>query len=534
MVKRVRRDFHAGHSPDQLSPVTVTQPSPRPADVQMDAARPEQPVSAVPAATAVVSKPSAAADPTHTAAQAAPAPPLPAAVADTTEGSRGRPEGARTARPASETDAGGKPASNATAQTEGGSSQHDRRTTRSQPSVPAHEGPASGAQTSASPSSRAALTAACTDATAHEQSAGEDATRSVVKDPPTQRQAKPKQSPLALRVSRGSAGPAAAAKMHRAAVQGPGWKRKAAALSDGSAKVGAALPPPGNKRGKQQKAAAAAAAKAFVRAPRFDSVASKAGTKRAEVKLAPWQVFETPLRFRSHGSLDDASDGAQQKSDVVCGQAHSVKTPANGIGANAEPSQLAPEPTASAQTAAGPVPDAAATWSAKAQTGSPATLEAARRGASSAAAPDPRAEAPAGAANRIPGDASAVITPALRPATRSAAPAPSANGAAVSTASPAANGGFQLSQLPNGKVHAEEEQPAEVAPMMPARRSGLRRQTAEGQVRPLCRRAYGGNVLFKQHHRQRLQKIAGAFVSRLSPYRPSSAAPDDDTCVKAL
>ncbi len=466
---------------------------------------------------AVEGRPSATADPAHDAAQAVSAPPLPFSTAYTADGTEDRSAPEREAQPASASDAEGKAARNATAPTAGVNSQPDRWTTRSQPSVPTHEGSASGAQTAASPQARAAVAQARTEATAHERSAGEDATRPPVQEPTAERQAKPKRSPLALRVSRGSAGPAAAAKMHRAAVQGLGWKRKAAALSDGSAKVGAALPPPGNKRGKQQKAAAAAAAKAFVRAPRFDSVAAKAGTKSTEVKLAPWQAFETPLRFRSHASVDDASDGEQQKPDVVCGPAHSPQAPAHKFGANAKASQLAGEPIASAQKAVDRMADAAATGSPKAQTGSLAQPVGAPKGVPPSAAPDPRAkaEAPAVAAQRTPGDASVVSSPALRPAKQSAARAPAANSAAVSTASPVANGGFQPIQLPNGKVQADKEQPAEVAPMVPARRSGLRRQTAEGQVLLLCRRACGDIVLSKQHHRI-LQRFAGASVLMLS------------------
>ena len=106
----------------------------------------------------------------------------------------------------------------------------------------------------------------------------EDATRSVAKD---SRQRSGRQSRNGHRrrcaCSRGSAGPAAA--VPRCTVpqcKELGWKRKAAALSDGSATTAAAaLPLTGNTRAKQQKAAAAAAAKAFVRAPRFDAASPR-------------------------------------------------------------------------------------------------------------------------------------------------------------------------------------------------------------------------------------------------------------------
>ena len=484
-MKRVRRDARAPHSPAQaaqLSPDTASQPSPRPVEHQTDAAHLQQPASALPANTAIAGKPSASAEPAHHALQAAPASAMATTAADTTNGTAGRPAGAQNPQPAK--DAGGRPARDAAARTEGGNSQPDRRTIRSQPlAQEAHDRPASGAQT-ATPAPPAAATAARTEATAHERSAGEagDASRSPAKQSAAQRQVKPKRSPLALRVSRGSAGPAAAAKMHRAAVQEVGWKRKAAALSDGSAKMGTALPA-GNKRAKQQKAATAAAAKAFVRAPRFDSVASKAGTTRAKIKLAPWQAFETPLRFRSHASAGDASGGAQQNPDMIGSAADPSKVHNSADEAVAKTSQLPLRPTGSAQKAAA---EEVAVRSAKVRLGNAAEPSDTPSGDAPAADLKLQADASAGPAKQTSGEAPAVATPAARPAKRSRVPPATADGAAVRSAQLMGDGGRQPTQPPYDETHATEYLPAEIVPM---RRAGLRRQTTDGQVRSRCRRA---------------------------------------------
>ena len=211
-------------------------------------------------------------------------------------------------------------------------SQQGRRTTRSQPGAQLQElpdrpstvrrlgvfgkppsGMSSGgaaddaaAELGKAPHVPAAAKGAPTAAVGHAVRAGSGAGRvASVAMPPARKQPPQKRPPAVLRVSRSSAGPAAAAKMHRAAAQEPGWKRKAAALSDGA--TAAATAQHGGKRQKPHKDAASAA-KTFVRPPRFDGVSPPIGIRRADAKLTPWQAFEAPLRFRSLAAInEDAS-----------------------------------------------------------------------------------------------------------------------------------------------------------------------------------------------------------------------------------
>ena len=484
LVKRVRRDADVQHGPAaqvaQSSPATAAQLNPRPQSDQQQ--------SALPAAPELASTPATTAERPQNATCALLAPPV--SVTDTTE-QRGSPSALAKIQPASASTANGKVAKGAAAKMKvSNQSLPGRRVTRSQPTAQVQDSTARAAQDAAVGAVRDYWAAVAADRGAGsaakvssglEQPAEKDAgKRSAAKKSPAQRHAAQKRPPAVLRVSRSSAGPAAAAKMHRAMAPELGWKRKAAALSDGSAAAGVSLRSE-QKRRKQQKEVAAAHAKTFVRAPRFDGVSLRAGSRQADVKLAPWQTFQTPLRFRSRASLSEGGCDAGQEPGMKMGQSACLMIPRDNDDVPALAALQTPHPTDSTEQAAGSPAHAAVEPSAEVKPGNPSAPSAAPD-AAPAAASTPQVHASVCAAKPSTAKAPAVSMPALRSAQRSAAPSASAGSSVTrSTGLPATNG--------------EPQQPPSAA------EAGMTavQQRAEAVFRWILKRRRGGEVSSSLH-----------------------------------